>query len=165
MSWNPFKKAIAHLWSSSGAAGYPIAANFMIANNLGALKPSRPISDSERPLLEPPFGFLDRVRIHFNATLLDAIGGGRIGGFEGPQINQHGSDGQTFGFDIYIRPGADGIQLIAHELVHVRQFVDRGESLAKFGYDYFRGYYEAGQNYPNNRMENEAYSFVAMHFP
>jgi hypothetical protein len=52
------------------------------------------------------------------------------------------------------------LELIAHELVHSQQ-CERLGGMSNFGYEYFREYKRANQNYRNNRLEIEAYDLVA----
>lgn len=72
---------------------------------------------------------------------------------------------QTFGYKIYVQESFDQISresrvlLLAHEVVHVRQYRDVGESLAGFGKQYFQGLVEGG-SYENNPMEVAAFGFV-----
>jgi hypothetical protein len=48
---------------------------------------------------------------------------------------------------------------VAHELVHVRQYHNRGKSLHSFGKAYFLGFLRAGFSYSKNSMEVEAFDF------
>ncbi len=83
----------------------------------------------------------------------------------------HGSPGQTFGLNIYInyRQGeksfVDETVLLAHEMFHTVQYLERGSSLSAFGGDYFAGL-DRGLpgplqfSYGKNPMEVEAYDFA-----
>ena len=54
----------------------------------------------------------------------------------------------------------EGLRLLMHELVHVRQFRERGSSKDAFACDYGVGFLEGG-SYEANPLEIEAYQFVA----
>ncbi|SJM91057.1 hypothetical protein CRENPOLYSF2_200013 [Crenothrix polyspora] len=119
------------------------------------------------------------VRIHWNSQLLDEMKVSRENdpgniikkyftndGLSWRNLRETGA--QTFGYDIYVtdrqkEPG-DWDQdtetaLLAHELIHTLQYLKRGESMAAFGRDYFKGYGSAGLSYKGNPMEQEAYDF------
>jgi len=101
--------------------------------------------------------WLTKVRLHWGAQLMDKIG-------EQPfMISVGNSLAQTYGFDIYVRAKSRQEMdlsvwylLLAHELVHTRQFVGLGESLEAFGEEYFRQFAKYGLNYNSNPMEREA---------
>jgi len=148
-------------WGEAGKKLYPIAAGTMLARNPPEVFPPTPVPPEYRQALEPHFGrFLDNVRFHWDAELLDALEVPPFG-----RITLTGADAQTFGYDVYFRPGKRELPLVAHELVHVQQFVSRGESLSNFGRDYFRGFFEGKLKYEKNPMEKEAYDFQARYFP
>ena len=152
-------EAFAHL----GATAYVAASKVIAADNLD--RPLQKLDENRKNWLRPDFASLvDTVRIVYGADLI-------------PSINVLGFDlktstiAQTFGDRIYVRkkyaPDTDTVndemvnQLIqlAHELVHVRQYHNRGKSLYKFGKAYFRGYYDAGFSYAKNSMEVDAFAF------
>lgn len=143
----------AKAWGTAGRVGYPAAADIMRAKNAG--RPAQALSPSHKRLLKAQYGnIVDNVRVVYNATTMDKwCGLGKciqVGGVE--------SGAQTFGNTVYItepqRPiDINQFLLLAHELKHVEQQKGR---LDTFGYDYFKAYKEAGQNYENNRMEREA---------
>lgn len=125
----------------------------MKAKNAG--RPAQGLSPLHKRLLKARYGgIVDNVRVVYNATTMDKwCGLGKcvqVGGVE--------SAAQTFGNTVYVsapeRPiDINQFLLLAHELKHVQQQKGR---LDTFGYDYFKAYKEAGQNYENNRMEREA---------
>lgn len=143
----------AQAWGASGRAGYPAAAEIMKAKNAG--RSAKGLSSLHKRLLKARYGgIVDNVRVVYNATTMDKwCGLGKcvnVGGVE--------SAAQTFGSTVYVsapeRPiDINQFLLLAHELKHVQQQKGR---LDTFGYDYFKAYKEAGQNYENNRMEREA---------
>ena len=103
---------------------------------------------------------MDGVRVLYGVPTLDHW---TVGGYT---IDINNTAGITFGYKIYINEQfdqmsrEDRVLLLAHELVHVRQYRDEaGESLAKFGEKYFRGLANVG-NYEDNPMEVEANGFV-----
>jgi hypothetical protein len=140
-------------WGTAGRAAYPAAAQTMKARNNG--RPAKSLSAAHKRLLKARYGSLvDNVRVVYNATTMDkwcALGKCvQAGGVE--------SAAQTYGDIVYVtgpeRPiDINQFLLLAHELKHVQQQKGR---LDTFGYDYFKAYKQAGQNYANNRMEKEA---------
>lgn len=75
------------------------------------------------------------------------------------------SAGQTYCNNIYItarysRNDFNLLELIAHELVHSAQCEKLGGA-SNFGYHYFKQYKRANQVYRNNKLEREAFDYVA----
>ena len=146
----------AEFWAIKGSQYYPSAAAIMQARN----PKSESMTDAEKGALRTRFGsVVDSVRIHWNSDLLDEIGKDPIVmEFPGSKIGF-----QSFGKHIYIDhdPGdlsaKTRMKKLVHELVHVQQFKDHGESLAKFGYAYFKAYYKAGGS-DAHKFEEEAYA-------
>jgi hypothetical protein len=138
--------------------GHLYASGSMIISNWNRNGDTRPLDDYQKRHLRPAFGSLvDRVQVTYRARLWEEVKllGIRIG---------TASSAQTFGHRIYLkeeyRPhNKYQLFLLAHELVHSRQFEDAGKSLIRFGNRYFRGYYRAGFDYRTNLMEHEAYDF------
>ena len=143
----------AQAWGTAGRVGYPAAADTMRARHAG--RPVQRLSPLHKRLLKARYGgIVDNVRVVYNARTMDKwCGLGKcvqVGGVE--------SAAQTFGDTVYVSAPERPIDikqflLLAHELKHVQQQKGR---LDTFGYDYFKAYKEAGQNYENNRMEREA---------
>lgn len=148
------KKFSESAWGNVGAGGYQAAAQWMAANNTK----SRKLDDWQKYYLRPHFGDLvDRVEVIYNSTLPDEWVAASF------RVDLSKSNAQVYGNKIYIsgpyKPRDDRqLILLAHELVHVRQYEELG-SLDKFGYQYFKEYERAGQVYRNNRMEKEAFTF------
>ena len=94
---------------------------------------ARRLTPAERAHLAP----------HFDADVMAAarVVDGRV-----PLWLRPGMCGVTLGCVIYLRPGAyradaaDGIELLAHELVHVQQFA-RGMTLLRYLWASRRGYW------------------------
>jgi hypothetical protein len=113
-------------------------------------------------LIERGLTALERARYApvFDDELLDAV---RV--FEGvvPFWLRPDMLGVTLGHRIYFRPGAydpgrrDGIELLAHELAHVRQFA-RGMTILKYLWASRRGYWR-------NPYEVEARAVAAQLMP
>jgi Domain of unknown function (DUF4157) len=140
------------LWGTAGRAAYPAAAKIMRERNTQTAKG---LSAAHKRLLKRRYGdIVESVRVVYNARMMEkwcALGKCvQIGGTE--------SAAQTFGTTVYVKGPERPIDinqflLLAHELKHVQQQKGR---LDTFGYDYFKAYKQAGQNYANNRMEQEA---------
>ena len=149
-------KAGEEIFANAGAAAYVAASKAIALKNRN--RPQQTLEDNRKSWLRPNFASLvDQVRIVYSADLV-------------PSINVLGvklktsAIGQTFGNKIYMNPKHkpnDATQLVqlAHEMVHARQYHNRGKSLSKFGRDYFRGLYRAGFSYSKNYMEKDAYDF------
>jgi hypothetical protein len=128
------------------------------ASEISKLNPfSLPLDPVLKEELRETFGALvDEIRITYEATLWEL----KVGLFKITESN-----GQTFGHRVYIkRPKLepdhpeyeDQLELIAHELVHSRQYDEAGKSLLLFGNRYFRSLYKAKLVYRMNPMEIEA---------
>ncbi len=145
-------EARANSWAAAGGTGYTLAAAEMKKRQpLG-----RSLTSDQKKYLRPYFGDLvDKVTVHYNASLMSDIG-------VYPFIFRFGdSEAQAFGYNIYLkyeyRTTFQQVALIAHELVHSAQYERLGTSLVRFGEEYFEAYSRAGRVYENNAMEVEAY--------
>jgi hypothetical protein len=142
-------------WGETGAQALPIAAQIMAIRNQGGV----PLSRAQKAYLRAVFGNLvDRVTVVYQAKLLDRWS---QGGKE-TQIGSIESAAQTYCDRIYVRAPAkaqdtDRLVLLAHELTHAQQCLDFG-GIGKFGYHYFQGYYQGGQTYEDNPLEQSARS-------
>ncbi len=151
---NPIASACGEI----GANAYIGGSNTMFGRSVG--KRRRHLTLEERTILKSTYNMdlLKRAELHFGVPPLDRIGGGAV------NISP-GSEAQTFGYNIYLRhANADAnvgntgwMMLLGHELKHVEQFVNRGESLNRFGRDYFEGYCNAGMSYNGIPMERAAF--------
>lgn len=113
---------------------------------------SAPLSATIKAKLRPHFGTLvDRVQIHWAATLLD----------DWPVLHVKDAfmdvGAQTFGSEIYVAApsSAPPLATLAHELVHARQ-AERLGGLAQFYRAYCRAFYQSGLSYDANALEAEA---------
>lgn len=147
---------VAEAWGQGGKLAYRAGAAIMRRRNGDGV----PLTAFQKRLLRPLFGnWIDRVRVAYRSQMLEEW---KVG----PWTVRLGapSGGQTFGYRIYIhrahRPGSLAqARLLAHELVHTKQFRRHGSTLSGFGYAYFKAYYEAGLSYRQNALEREAYDF------
>ena len=152
---------ISRPWQSSmgemGHTAYPLAAGIMRDRfqNLW----TRNLTAAEKRVLAPVYGSLvDRVVVHDHAKLMSTWGDAPF------QVRVFNDYGQTYGHDIYLdsiaRQADELDQYIAlgHEMCHSAQYEARGNSLARFGRDYFEGYARAG-GYAGNVMEQECQRF------
>ena len=112
------------------------------------------LPDDMKAKLRPRFGGLvDRVRIHWNATLLD----------DWPMLHVKDAfmdiGAQTFGAEIFVAASRESAPLstIAHELVHAAQAERFGGVLA-FYRAYCGAFYDADYSYDGNALEVEAYA-------
>lgn len=121
--------------------------------------PSRPLDATAQRYLRPWFGaLLDKVQVMWRAQLNDHLEIMRY-------VLTSGSRAQTYGYTIYVAPsqGASDpgntrqLLLLAHELVHVEQYLRAGESLARFCQAYMQGWAEGGGVYRRNPLEQEAF--------
>lgn len=141
-------------WAQIGAIAYEKAAQFMRSNNGVA----RRLDEDQKRYLRPHFGDLvDRVSIVYEAQLMDEWVAASF------RINVGHSNAQVYGDRIYLKQpykpdDLEQIILLAHELVHVRQYEQFG-GLDRFGYHYFREYKLADESYRDNKMEQEAFEF------
>jgi hypothetical protein len=146
-------KVAAEAWGRAGSVGYPAAAALMYKNNGNGF----PLTDYQKRKLRPLFGRLvDRVRVAYGSEMMEewTIAGKTV-------TLAKPSGGQTFGFRIYLSDryaarDEDQIELLAHELMHTRQYVRYGGTLRAFGYYYFKAFYLDGLDYASNRLEKEA---------
>ncbi len=142
-------------WGETGATVLPFAAQIMAVRNPGGVN----LSSAQKGYLRPLFGDLvDRITVVYEAQLLDRWS---QGGKE-THIGEIDSSAQTYCDRIYVRAPAktqdtDRLVLLAHELTHSKQCRDLG-GIGNFGFEYFRGYYEGGQTYENNPLEQAARS-------
>ena len=151
------KPLVEQAWGEAGAVAYPAAADVMRGRNGG----SQGLDVSQKQHLRPHFGDLvDRVVIVYGARMMDQWSAG------GKEINLSGVDtaAQTYCNRIYVRDSYksnDSQQLVtlSHEMTHSKQCEELGGE-GKFGFHYFREFKRAGQNYENNKLEQEAYSFA-----
>ncbi|MBE9040488.1 DUF4157 domain-containing protein [Oscillatoriales cyanobacterium LEGE 11467] len=141
-------------WAKAGAVGYQTSAQIIEAHN-GL---SQPLDETQKRYFRPHFGDLvDRVYIIYNAQLMDEWVSASF------RIDLGRSNAQVYGNRIYLRDAYkpddfDQLVLLAHELVHVRQYEQFG-GLEEFGYRYFQEYKRADQSYKNNPLEQEAFEF------
>ncbi|MEP0858089.1 hypothetical protein [Trichocoleus sp. DQ-U1] len=148
-------EAAEEAWAIAGRTGYPAAARWMEKNN----GRGQSLDETQKQYLRPWFDSLvDDVAVIYNANLMDewSAAGYRI---------DVGNSHQTYCWRIYIddpyQTGElnqvfDQLVDLAHELVHSKQ-CQALASEVNFGYQYFKEYKRAGQNYRNNIMEQEAY--------
>jgi hypothetical protein len=144
-----------------GRAAYPAVASTMYIRHIA--KPHLELTAQEKAALRPVFGSLvDKVKITFGADPVEKWG---------PiTFNSFASIGQTYGYNIYIRPTRESMtdearmELLTHELTHTLQYEQYGSSYTNFGYQYFLGYAKAGFSYANNTMELAAEAKVADKF-
>lgn len=148
-------------WAEAGRYAYSAAAVTMQTRN--ANRPEEALPRIEREALRKFFGGLvDRVAVQWGA---DPVNEWSVGGYK-VFLGGEEAEAQTYGYNIYVRSAKenfsarDRLETLAHELVHVEQFERFGKSLSEFGYNYFREYKRAGQNYRNNKLEAEAYDRV-----
>jgi hypothetical protein len=141
------------------AGGHLYATSASIISGWNRTADTRSLDDYQKRHLRPIFGNLvDHVLVTYRARLWEEVKlfGITIG---------TSSSAQTFGHRVYVRAEyrhGDKWQLflLAHELVHARQYEQADRSLVRFGNRYFRGYYRAGFDYATNVMEREAYDFA-----
>ncbi len=142
-------------WGETGATVLPLAAQIMALRNQGGVE----LSAVQKSYLRPLFGNLvDRVTVVYEAKLLDRWS---QGGKE-THIGEIDSAAQTYCDRIYVRAAAnpqdtDRLVLLAHELTHFKQCIDLG-GISQFGFHYFQGYYQGGQTYQDNPLEQSARS-------
>ncbi|MGB3236789.1 MAG: DUF4157 domain-containing protein [Geitlerinemataceae cyanobacterium] len=141
-------------WGNAGSVAYQTAAQLMAKKNAAPQE----LDEIQKYFLRPHFGDLvDRVQVVYNAQLVDDWIAASF------RIDVGHSNAQVYGNRIYIKEAykADDIQqliLLAHELIHVRQYEELG-SLEEFGYQYFQEYKRADQSYRENVFEQEAFAF------
>lgn len=131
-------------------AAVPRAARLMRARNPRA----RPLDAAQREALRGTFGDLvDRVQVCFAAEFPDRT------------FHTQDAEALTFGSTIYVRapqrPGDPGqLRLLAHELVHVRQFERLGSDLGAFSAEVARQLVRAGWDEEATPFEREANGLV-----
>ncbi len=144
-------------WAQVGGIAYQAASQLIAINNI------RPqgLDPIQKRYLRPHFGDLvDRVVVAYNATLMEDWVAASF------QLKNVGvSNAQVYGHKIYIKdrykPGDfDQMVLLAHELVHCRQYEELG-TMKNFGHHYFKQYKKAGKSYRDNIFEKEAFEFEA----
>jgi Domain of unknown function (DUF4157) len=147
----------AEVWGNSGIMMFNMAAKLTATRNPAG----QALTSAQKKSLRPLFGDLvDRVQVNYNAQLMDQWSNGD----QQVHVGDVDSAAQTFCDRIYIRdayqPANRGqTLLLAHELAHSLQ-CERLGGANKFGYKYFKSYYQAGQRYGNNPLEKEARSIA-----
>jgi hypothetical protein len=97
-------------------------------------------------VLRACFGDLvDVASLYFGVPPMDSINIG-VGGYK---WRNEGSMAQTFGSRIYFKEPRSAIDLsvMAHEMMHVKQWDNHGRDLGRMGAKYFRGWCDAGFSY------------------
>ncbi len=140
-------------WGETGAKMLPFASQIMELRNPQGI----PLNAIQKDYLRPLFGDLvDRVTVVYQAKLLDRWSQ------DGKETHVGGvnSAAQTYCDRIYIRAAykqrkTEGLILLAHEMTHSQQCQQAG-GISKFGKRYFQGYFQGGQAYENNPLEQSA---------
>ncbi len=146
------------VWGNSGIVMFNVGVQLSATRNL----PGQTLTVAQKKSLRPLFGKLvDRVQVNYNSLLMDRWSNGE----QEVHVGDVDSAAQTYCDRIYVKdayqPTNRGqLFLLAHELVHSAQ-CERLGGANKFGYKYFRSYYEAGQQYAKNPLEKEARSIAA----
>ena len=141
-------------WKIAGQSLYPSAAATMkLRNGHG-----EQLSERLKQALRPVFGnIVDRVRVKWNAGMLDSWGGGNY------KVNLSSVDtaAQTYGYEIYMTYSKRQLEAnphilatLIHEMAHTKQYVDKGSSLMNFGGDYFNCIEHYTSQKASNRNEN-----------
>jgi Domain of unknown function (DUF4157) len=147
----------AEVWGNSGIMMFNMAAKVTATRNPAG----QSLTLAQKKSLRPLFGDLvDRVRVNYNAQLMDQWSNGD----QKVHVGDVDSAAQTFCDRVYVRdayqPANRGqLLLLAHELTHSLQ-CERLGGANKFGYKYFKSYYQAGQRYGKNPLEKEARSIA-----
>jgi len=148
-------------WGEAGRIGYPAAAATMEARYADRSADLYFATHrNDRQVLAPHFGedTLMNVRVMWGADPLDEWHAGNLGSIRSE------TEAQTYGYTVYIRDALETLdtygrlEILCHELTHVKQYERYGRRLDSFGYNYFKEYKRAGENYRNNVLEREAYS-------
>jgi Domain of unknown function (DUF4157) len=148
----------AEVWGNSGIVMFNVGARLSATRN----PVGQPLTMAQKKSLRPLFGELvDRVQVNYNSLLMDRWSNGE----QEVHVGDVDSAAQTYCDRVYVKddyqPTNRGqLFLLAHELVHSAQ-CERLGGANKFGYKYFRSYYEAGQQYAKNPLEKEARSIAA----
>jgi Domain of unknown function (DUF4157) len=146
------------VWGNSGVVMFKVAAKLSATRNPAG----QALTLAQKKPLRPLFGDLvDRVQVNYNSLLMDRWSNGE----QVVHVGDVDSAAQTYCDRVYVKdayqPTNRGqLFLLAHELAHSAQ-CERLGGANKFGYKYFRSYYEAGQQYANNSLEKEARSIAA----
>jgi Domain of unknown function (DUF4157) len=141
------------VWGNSGVVMFNVATKLTATRNPAG----QPLTVAQKKSLRPLFGDLvDRVQVNYNSLLMDRWSNGE----QEVHVGDVDSAAQTYCDRVYVKdayqPTNRGqLFLLAHELTHSAQCERLGGS-NKFGYKYFRSYYEAGQQYAKNPLEKEA---------
>jgi hypothetical protein len=145
-------------WGNSGVVMFNVAAKLTATRNPAG----QSLTVAQKKSLRPLFGNLvDRVQVNYNSLLMDRWSNGE----QEVHVGDVDSAAQTYCDRIYVKdayqPTNRGqLFLLAHELTHSAQCQRLGGA-NKFGYKYFKSYYEAGQQYAKNPLEKEARSIAA----
>ena len=148
----------AEVWGNSGIVMFNVADKLTATRNPAG----QPLTVAQKKSLRPLFGALvDRVQVNYSSQLMDRWSNGE----QEVHVGDVDSAAQTYCDRIYVKdayqPTNRGqLFLLAHELTHSAQ-CERLGGANKFGYKYFRSYYEAGQQYAKNPLEKEARSIAA----
>jgi Domain of unknown function (DUF4157) len=148
----------AEVWGNSGVMMFTMSAQMTASRNPAG----QALTVAQKKALQPFFGTLvDRVQVNYGAKLMDRWTNGK----KEVHVGSVDSAAQTFCDRIYLKEQYKAndrgqISLIAHELAHAAQ-CERLGGAQKFGYSYFRSYYEANQKYANNPLEKEARMIAA----
>jgi Domain of unknown function (DUF4157) len=148
----------AEVWGNSGIVMFNVGARLSATRN----PVGQPLTMAQKKSLRPLFGELvDRVQVNYNSLLMDRWSNGE----QEVHVGDVDSAAQTYCDRVYVKdayqPTNRGqLFLLAHELTHSAQCERLGGS-NKFGYKYFRSYYEAGQQYAKHPLEKEARSIAA----
>jgi Domain of unknown function (DUF4157) len=146
------------VWGNSGIVMFNVATQLMATRNPAG----QPLMLVQKKSLRPLFGELvDRVQVNYSSRLMDRWSNGE----QEVHVGDVDSAAQTYCNRIYVRdayqPTNKGqLFLLAHELAHSAQCEGLGGS-NKFGYQYFKSYYEVGRQYAKNPLEKEARSIAA----
>jgi Domain of unknown function (DUF4157) len=146
------------VWGNSGVVMFNVAAQLSATRNPGGQSLTMAQKKSLRPLFG---GLVDRVQVNYNALLMDRWSNGE----QEVHVGDVDSAAQTYCDRVYVKDAYQAnnrgqLLLLAHELTHAAQ-CERLGGANKFGYKYFRSYYEAGQQYAKNPLEKEARSIAA----
>ncbi len=141
------------VWGNSGIVMFNVATQLMATRN----PVGQPLTVVQKKSLRPLFGELvDRVQINYSSRLMDRWSNGE----QEVHVGDVDSAAQTYCNRIYVRDvyqhtNQGQLFLLAHELAHSAQCERLGGS-NKFGYKYFKSYYEVGKQYAKNPLEKEA---------
>ncbi len=150
------------VWGNSGVMMFNVAAKLSATRNPAG----QSLTVAQKKSLRPLFGNLvDRVQVNYSSLLMDRWSNGE----QEVHVGDVDSAAQTYCDRVYVKdayqPTSRGqLFLLAHELTHSAQ-CERLGGASKFGYRYFRSYYEAGQQYAKNPLEREARLIAARLVP